>query len=132
MTINLSGKVGGQLPRLAPDLTFPTDKSASGAVTKIVPVTVVAGVLSTTLSLTGKHVISAITYTGLVAEAMTHKLTVDGIVIWNDVGQSATSEILLSADNPTDRIQCNSSILLEINTLTDTSITVAHDARPIL
>ena len=128
-TSSLGG--GGALPRLAPDLTFPSDKSGI-SVPALVVVPVTPGVLTTTLSLTGKFDVGLLTYSSLVAEAMTHKLTIDGVVIWNDVGSSNTSETLLDGNTYAEHIQCNSSLLLEINTLTDASVTLNYLARPIL
>ena len=128
-TSSLGG--GGALPRLAPDLTFPSDKSGI-SVPALVVVPVTPGVLTTTFSLTGKFDVGLLTYGSLVAEAMTHKLTIDGVVIWNDVGSSNTSETLLDGNTYSEHIQCNSSLLLEINTLTDASVTLNYLARPIL
>ena len=130
---NLSNIVGGgSLPSLAPDLTFPSAKQSASAINKVVVVATTAGVLTTTLSLTGKFDVSQLNYTNLIAEAMTHKLTIDGVVIWNDVGQSSTSEVLMVPSSTPEHYQCNSSFVLEINTLTDTSVTLVYMARPIL
>ena len=129
-TSSLGG--GGSLPRLAPDLTFPSTKNGNSSVFTLVNITPTPGVVTTTLSLSGKFDIGALSYSGLNTEVMTHKLTVDGVVIWNDVGQSGASEMLLDSTNPSEHIQCNSSLLLEITTLTDASVNLTYLARPIL
>ena len=141
MAINIpySTAGGGGLPQLAPDLTFPNDKYTFDRTDKQLSVSVTAGVLSTVLSLTGKWSISQIHIHGLVAEEMTYKLTIDGEVIWNAVGKSNIRERLLGtfAAGTTDPlrdeyIQCNASLLLQINTTSDTSVTLYYKARPIL
>ena len=131
---NLSYIAGSmELPKLAPDLTYPTDKGEAGVGATNETVAVTAGVLSTVISKTGKYSFSTLAYSGLVGEAMTHKLTIDGEVIWNDVGQSGTVETLLGVDNNHGlAFKCDTSFLLEINTLTDTSVNIQHDLRPIL
>lgn len=129
---NIAGG-GGSLPRLAQDLTYPSDKDAAAGTIKRIVVPVVAGVKTTTLSLTGEWKINFIEYDSLIAEAMTHKLTIDGGVIWNSVGQSGTTERLLGSQiDIQEAIKCSESLLLEITTTTDTSVRLNFLARPIL
>lgn len=140
MTISLQNKtnVGS---RLAPDLTYPTDKSTAHDTTKAVALTPTAGVKSTALSLTGKFSVSYLHFSALIAEAITYRLTIDGVIIWNDVGQSGTEEYLLgladdigttTSKTAPETIICNTSFLLEVTTTTDTAITLHYKARPIL
>ena len=137
MTIKLinKGGSGGSLPRLAPDLTFPSTPLGPTTTTRSVTINPV-GALTTALSLTGKFYIGALSFAGLTAETITIKLTVDGVVIWNDTFSSGLGVSLLGEGSTTnaysDVMQCNSSFLLEIQTLTDTIVTLNYLARPIL
>lgn len=122
------------LPRLAPDLSFPSGV-LSGSIYQVVldP----SGGLTTALSLSGKFSINYIEFAGLTAETITIKLTIDGTVIWNDTFTAASTARLLgaregSANGISQEIQCNSSLLLEIQTATDTSVVLNYLARPIL
>ena len=135
MTIKLINKGGGgSLPKLAPDLTFPSTRSTTTAYATVTVNPV--GALTTLLSLTGKFYIGLLQLNNLTAETVTLKLTVDGVVIWNDTYTSPISSALLGGNGDTssnnDAIQCNSSFLLEMQTLTDTSVTLRYLARPIL
>ena len=129
---------GGELPQLAPDLSFPSDRRAYLATEKEVTATVTAGVLSTVLSLTGKFAYAVGEFTALVDEAITYKLTVDGVVIWNSAGLGgSTTQMLMNVTEidgrgVTSLFLCNTSLLMEIQTTTDTSVTMAYIARPIV
>lgn len=129
---------GGDLPQLAPDLSFPADKANYLAPYKTVTAAVTAGVLSTVLSLTGKFAYSVGEFSSLIDEAITYKLTVDGVVIWNDVGGTGgTTQMLMNLTNTQGRgdtglFVCNTSLLMEVQTTTDTSVTMAYLARPLL
>ena len=68
---------------------------------------------------------------------MTVKLTVDGVVIWNDsfTGTSSSQYLLgniAAGQAVSETIQCNTSFLLEIQTATDTDINLDYMARLIL
>jgi len=121
------------LPRLAPDLTFPSRiANAPYEEVNINPV----GSLTTALSLTGRYAIHLLYFTNLTAETVTVKLTVDGEVKWNDTFTSGTVMNLLGTSSTvsasSDSIECNSSLLLEIQTATDTSVNLRFLTRPIL
>ena len=125
---------GGGLPRLAPDLTFPSKlTNNAGYVTiNLNP----AGALTTALSLTGRHAIDLLSFHNALVELVTVKLTVDGVVIWNDTYSLTDDSIYLFggtvlASAPSS-MQCESSLLLEIETLTDTDVNFNYIARPIL
>ena len=142
MTIKLinKGGGGGSLPRLEPDLTFPSSLTAFAGYKTITGINT-AGVLATALSLTGKFYINALRFEDVNTETITIKLTIDGIVIWNDTFASTNPTIKLfgrtgvdaTATNETvESIQCNSSFLLEMQTVTDTAVILKYLARPIL
>jgi hypothetical protein len=130
---------GGGLPRLAPDLTFPSSRVAGGANFKRITFNPV-GALTTALSLTGKWSVSALVFSGFTAETVTVKLTVDGVIVWNDThtAQTFNDNVFLGsvgglASSYADTVtSCNSTFLLEVQTLTDTAVTLDYLARPIL
>lgn len=127
---------GGSLPRLAPDLTYPGDRVSSNA-----PYIQVTGIdassgLTTLLSLTGKFSITYLELNQLIAENNTCKLTVDGVVIWNDTYATQTIDYLLGSRGVAniqiaESIQCNSTFLLEYETETATNITFNYLVRPL-
>jgi len=129
---------GGGLTRLAPDLTWPSSKQSATVTYERITGINAQGSLTTALLLTGKFSISYLFISGWTAEAVTIKLTIDGEVIWNDsFSATLTSENLLgqlssAGLGPQEVISCDSSLLLEIQTATDTSITLDHTTRPIL
>jgi len=120
------------LVRLAPDLDFP----ASGATYKIITGINASAGLTTAISLTGKFCITLLRLDAVAAENVTIKLTIDGVVIWDAsfVSSNSTQNLLngLAAGIPQEAIQCNSSLLLEVQMATDTSISLIYLARPIL
>ena len=136
MAIRLSGLGGsGGLPKLAPDLTWPTDV-ISNLGYKQLALTLTPATYNTALSLTGKFSVGLINFQGLLNEQVDIRLTIDGVIIWNGGQVMPTSIFKLLGDLSTasyrERISCNSSLLLEIRTATDASFNLNHDARPIL
>jgi len=128
----------GGLPKLAPDLTYPSDKSVAANYIRITGIDA-TGSLTTALSLTGKFLITDIELSFLAAETSTVKLTVDGVVIWNDTYTTSTSTTVLLGgavnigSNHADAvIQCETSLLLELQTITANSVILDYLARPIL
>ena len=80
----------GQL-RLAPDLDLPSSVVNTQGFESVTfdP----SGSLTEALGLSGKFAIYALTLEGLpTAEIVTVKLTVDGVIIWNDVGFTPTNQ----------------------------------------
>ena len=137
MTIEV-GKAGGGLPQLAPDLTYPGDRSNLNLRTykEITGINASLG-LTTALSLSGKFAISLLRFGGASAELMTVKLTVDGVIVWNDsYTGTSTQQYLLGNTSAgagvSETIECNTSFLLELQTATDTSVNLQYMARPIL
>ena len=128
---------GGGLPKLAPDLTYPSDKDANATYKRISAIDASAG-LTTVLSLTGKWAVSYMALLSITAEVNTIKLTIDGVVKWDTTYTPGTTDNLLGAINnsqfsPQDIINgCDSTFLLEYQTATDTNITFDYLARPIL
>lgn len=139
MTIRTSSLTGGGALRFAADLTWPSDKSSSANTYKTI--TAIDGSLGlvTALSLTGKFSVAALGFENMVNENYTVKLTVDGVVIWNDTVSVTTGDLWLlgpasSAITNTghDGVYiCNSSLLLEIQSTTDTSVDLNYITRPI-
>ena len=137
MTIKLSSFGSGSSGvTLAPDLTFPSTRSSGSAyIQQSIDAT---GGLTEVLNLTGKFVIDAILYSGLTAETVTHKLTIDGVVIWDDTFTSSAVFQPLGFIDGTNvsasmaPITCNSSLLLEFQTATDPNVVVRTIVRPIL
>jgi len=136
MTIKLSSKSGGSLPRLAPDLTYPGDRLTSTIQFSSVTGIDASSGLTTLLNLSGKFYIDFLEIDSITAETNTCKLTVDGVVVWNDTYATGTSDYLLGSRGVSNTIagsiQCDTSFLLEYQTQTDTSITFNYNARPIL
>jgi hypothetical protein len=134
MTIKTSTLAGGGGAgfRLAPDLTWP---SISGT-QRTVSVTTTPLSYATALSLTGKFAIGLIKFESLINEPMDARLTIDGVVIWDAGWAGGTVRTLLGANDSGEELRqyitCNSSLLLEIRTTTDTVVSLIHDARPIL
>ena len=138
MAIRLSGLGGsGGLPKLAPDLTFPTDINSSLGY-KSLTLTLTPATYNTLLSLTGKFEVRLLQVESLVNETVDVRLTIDGVVVWDSAVVSGASifRLLGAANSTTDSnrqsITCNSSLLLELRTVTDTNVNLRYDARPIL
>ena len=124
------------LPQLAPDLTFPATLLGQNGFANVSAIDASAG-LTTALSLSGKFAINLLTFNSLSSEVITVKLTIDGVVIWNDSSTANINLQLLGSNtradaNVPESITCNTSLLLEVQTTTDTSIGLSYLARPIL
>ena len=133
MTIKVG--LGGGLAKLAPDLSWPSASTTTGLPLAISGVDV-QGSLQTALTATGKFEFSYLRISSNTAEATTVKLTIDGVVIWNDVGFTPGTQIFLyNANSSITTVEApklvETSFLLEMQTLTDTSITVNYGLRPI-
>ncbi|MCP4881188.1 MAG: hypothetical protein GY905_11630 [Gammaproteobacteria bacterium] len=130
---------GGGLPRLAPDLTYPSSKAATANYKTITGIDASSG-LTTALSLTGNFAVSYLAFYDQAAESNRYKLTVDGVVIWDDTKVAAAGvDVFLGDVNisgtlyPSDiTIECESSLLLEVHTATDTNIGLYYIARAIV
>lgn len=138
--IPLSTLAGGGQLQLAPDLTWPSRKIVgNGVFERITGINGTPGGLVPALSLTGKYNVGFVYLSNLVNESITLKLTVDGVVIWNNtftVGTTVfiaigggTGTVNYGSDGP---YQCNTNFLLEITTITANNIICEFGARPIL
>ena len=135
MIISAAG--GAPLPRLAPQLTFFSDKSGNTALYVVASGIDATGSLTTLLSLTGAFLIELLWIQDMVVDDLDHiRLTVDGVVIWNEDGLSAngTTETLIgrSTISEYEKIICDASFLLEVEMSSDTAMTVIYIVRPIL
>lgn len=140
--LKLAPDVGGLAARSRPDLNYTQVAGIDGS----------SG-LVTALSLTGKYAISLLLFSSMNAEAFTCKLTVDGEVIYNDTDTIYTSSasglwcifgrggaVTASSNlnsypwnaSTMSHFVCESSLLLEIQSTTDTSINLLYKAKPIL
>ena len=128
--------VGGGLTKLAPDLSFPSDRAVGQEYIEVTGIDCSSG-LTTVLSLTGgKFAIPFVRMVNMTNESVTIKLTIDGVVIYNDTFVLGTTsyQVIGNADaSPNDIliIQCDSTFLLECNTTADTSIDLRYIAKPI-
>jgi hypothetical protein len=135
MTIRTSSLgASGSLPRLAPDLTLPaTSNSPNNMLTNITGINPSAG-LTTVISITGtKGYIPFLSLFNLLSENYTIKLTIDGVVIWNDVKNVGSATTQFIGNGATlDVAPFNDSFLFEVQSTTDTSISCSFLMRKIL
>ncbi|WP_372857600.1 hypothetical protein [Pseudoalteromonas sp.] len=141
MTIKLSSKGGGGLPRLAPDLNYLATRVATTSNYSKINLDVSGGVLQTALSITGKFKLDYIELVSLTAsESVKSKLTVDGVVIFDgSAGYTvdSTRDSLIGYATTSGPVifggyEVKESLLLEYATTTDTSIDLNYLVRPIL
>jgi len=143
MTIKLNDfGGGGSLLELAPDLTYPT-KTRTQTYRQVLGIDTTSG-LTEMLGLTGKFAVSLLTLTQLTSsDPMVVKLTVDGIVIWNDTNSgSGTNMALLGGEiagssatgifGAAETILVKNSLSLEVNTTSDSSINLEYAVRAII
>lgn len=130
---------GTVLPELAPDLNFVSSRITSAFLFKEITGINAVGALTTALSLTGKFSISYLAFSGVVANDVSRvKLTVDGEIKWdstlttNIVGTVSLVGGVAGTVTTPENYMCNDSLLLEVQTITDTDISVRYLVRPIL
>ena len=131
----ISAPGGGGFVKLAPDLTSFSDRGGG----QYVSVTAIdaTGSLTTLLSLTGKFIVDMLAL-GLLTTGDIDKikLTIDGVVIWNETGMSVNgASAFLIGTSLSDnwyQLQCDVSLLLQLQTTVDTSISLNYSVRPIL
>lgn len=121
---------GGGVPRLEPDLNFPSVKDALN-INKRAVISVSGGVPSVFFSLVGKFAIPYIR--GITMTDCTNvKLTVDGEVIWNDAVTAGNNNNFLGSGGITDiPISCNDTAELEATFSTAGNREFNFVARPI-
>ena len=138
-TFGSSGEITilGVMPQLAPNLTWPADTNGESAITTVTGIDPSAG-LTTVLSITStKGYISYAALGGVLSEAFTIKLTIDGVIIWNDSKTMVSSTSILIGGSSTtnlmyDVVQFDDSFLLEVQSATDTNISFSYLLRKIL
>ncbi len=124
---------GAGVKRLAKNLSYPNDISGNQYVT--VNGIDASGGLTEILGLTGKFDIALLKLTGLpTTENVTVKMTVDGEIIWNSTFTpiSANLHLLGMVAAYAESYQCVSSLSLEVQTVTDNSINLLYNVRPVL
>ncbi len=142
MAINLPFSVGA-LPQLAPDSNFIQDAlfSDSTAPRRTTATIDPSSGLTPILSLVGKFEVSMLQLLNITgSDTTTVKMTVDGVDIWNSskVFNNSNPGLLGMVGDITvngalnESFVCNTSLLIEIQTTTDTSVSLAHRTRPIL
>jgi hypothetical protein len=127
MTINTSNFGGDNaLIRLSPDLLALERRVNSTVMHEEVTLTMVAGVENAILTLTGKHAVSCLELSSLVAESMTVRLVVDTVEIWDATVTVAGTEWSLynelAEQNILPAFQVTSSLVLYLTTTTDLSV----------
>lgn len=137
MTIKMSGLSNGALPMLAADANQPTNGYSTASTVSGIDAS--AG-LTTALSLSGKYAIRLLQFEDLTNEACTIKLTIDGDVLFDRTSTFGAACTIIGKTQPDgvghfqaeEAYACNSSLLLEIETATDTSISLRYIVRKIL
>ena len=133
----LSSLVEYNLNKMAPDLTFLSDRATNTDYITVASIDC-SGALTTVLSLTGKYLINSIYVDGMSTTDIDQwKLTVDGVVIHNTDGMTRTFQTMsafgqVDGDGGSNMIICDSSFLLEIEMATDNAINLYYRVRPIL
>lgn len=127
----------GGLPVLAPDLTYPSRLTATTGYEQVTGINAV-GALTTALSLSGSFMVDLLAFDAITNENITIKLTIDGEVKWNSTYNSGAIQLRLFGSRNANGVEipstmyCKSSLLLEIQTLTDSDVDFFYVARPIL
>jgi len=134
----LSTVVGGAsgLPKLAPDLSFPSTLASNGAFVRVSSIDASSG-LTTLLSLTGRNILNLFVIEQMTSESITVKMTIDSVVIWNDTFVLPGTNLRLCGGNDAtasafDSFVCESSLLIELQTTADTDVSIEYLTRPIL
>ncbi|MCP4395676.1 MAG: hypothetical protein GY804_15620 [Alphaproteobacteria bacterium] len=138
MTIKLDDfSSGGSTLKLKENLTYPS--TITGDIQTVVVSNTNLG-LTTALSLVGKFSISLLNVLGITqTDTLTVKLTVDGDVIWNDDSTVQSTNRALWTGNETDNhlqarspFGCDETLLLEVQTSTDSSVSLEYILEPIV
>jgi hypothetical protein len=136
----LGSLVGGGLIKLSPQLDRFDNQSNNGRFlyTEITGIDC-TGALTTVIQLDGKWALISGVLLSTASESIVIKLTVDGVVIWNSTFVASTNgvAILAAAGNSTSfeisdlNIICETQLLLEVETITASSVRFIYNARPI-
>lgn len=123
---------GGGLPKLAPDLTRLSQLTNN---TNYVTVTIdPTGALTTAISLTGKYAIDLLQFSGLVNEEITIEMTIDSVPINTETYTITDNQMLMfgGISGAPSTMQCDTSLLIQIETITANVVLFDYIARPIL
>lgn len=132
----VQGASMGSLPQLAPDLTYPKDKSGAQSLTKVVGA-VVGSTPTTVLSVSGKCLLSSLSLSSLSVGTLTIELLIDSVPIWNTTFSNTASTLYLLGNInyqfPGDFAGyiVNSTLTLRLTQSTSSSIACYFLARPI-
>lgn len=129
---------GGSIPRLAQDLNFASTR-VSGYTHRELSGINAAGTLTTALSLTGKWCISMIQISKVKSNNLSRvKLTVDGLIVWDSAITTNVADdvplvgIITNGVAQSESYMCNESFILELQTISDTNLSLIYLARPVL
>ena len=133
--IDLGGGDGAVLPRMAPDLLFPSTRTYAGLQYKTISISGTAS-LVTALQLTGRWAIQKLSLESPGAGLLTVKLTIDDETIWDTTVTTASSEIAMLGGTAStywvdEAYMCNSSLKLELKHSVATILKLNYLARPI-
>ena len=140
--IKLSSKIGGGIPKLAPDLDWPKvigeQAGPAGGPHQQAAVTISA-TETAVLSLTGKYLVEYLNISALSTSTQyTVRLSVDGEDIWSTTLTTTASTSALRLyegipgnNPPSSPFKVDSGMTLYVSSPTDTSVTVLWLARPI-
>ena len=121
------------LPQLAPDLTYPKDKTSAAVQSKQVAATV-GDTPVTILSVSGKCLLSTLSLNGLATNSstLTIELVVDGVTIWNtSFISTGVSMTLLGGTGDFNGYTAGSTLTLRLTQSTSSSVTCTFLVRPI-
>ena len=130
----------GGLPKLAPDLTYPSTKAGESATYKTVTGIDGSSGLAVALSGANKYAVSMLIFTDMTNENYDIKLTVSGEVIWNETVTvtGGTLNLLGPTGGPSIGSNPNiegayemSNFSLEIQSTSDTSVGLLYLVREI-
>lgn len=131
----ISGGGGLALPKFAPNLTYFSDK-VNSSLYQIASGIDATGALTEVLSLTGKFYIGLLFLNAIASNDLQKiKLTVDGVVIWNESGlaSNGANEPMIGISSAADyeAFVCEASFLLEIQMTSDVDIDIIYRVIPI-
>ena len=134
MQINGSAVAAGV--HLAPFLLAPSTMLDNGTNNKTITFDP-SGALTEGLGLSGKWQVSALALFGLpTGEISTVKLTIDGVVIWNDTGTKTHAGFYFNHAGNTLTVRAafivNTDFSLEVQTVADSAVQVIYHAHPLL
>lgn len=128
------------LPKLAPDLTYPSDKVSDAGTYKTVTGIDGSSGLAVALSGSNKYAVSVLEFSNMINEDYDIILTVNGEQIWNDTVAVTSGQLNLLGPTGGASIGSNpnqegsyemSNFSLQIQSTTDTDVTLSYLVREI-